>query len=72
MGEWDQMAEYVKSLDDGDETKFRVLGNTSATGDGNSSGTFFRAVLFVRRGKVVLTLSRALWFRLQIICIMLM
>lgn len=51
MGEWDQMAEYVKSLDDGDETKFRVLGNTSATGDGNSSGTFFRAVLFVRRGK---------------------
>lgn len=51
MGEWDQMAEYVKSLDDGDETKLRVLGNTSATGD----GTFFRAVLFVRRGKVVFT-----------------
>ncbi|XP_021776173.1 serine/threonine-protein kinase TOR-like [Chenopodium quinoa] len=51
MGEWNQMEEYVKSLDDGDETKFRVLGNTSATGDGSSNGTFFRAVLFVRRGK---------------------
>ncbi|XP_074275847.1 serine/threonine-protein kinase TOR [Silene latifolia] len=51
MGEWDQMSEYVKCLDDGDETKFRVLGNTSATGDGSSNGTFFRAVLLVRRGK---------------------
>uniref|UniRef100_A0A5B7BS83 Serine/threonine-protein kinase TOR n=1 Tax=Davidia involucrata TaxID=16924 RepID=A0A5B7BS83_DAVIN len=51
MGEWDQMAEYVSRLDDGDETKLRVLGNTAATGDGNSNGTFFRAVLLVRRGK---------------------
>ncbi|KAK9677349.1 hypothetical protein RND81_11G138000 [Saponaria officinalis] len=51
MGEWDQMSEYVKCLDDGDETKFRVLGNTSATGDGSSNGTFFRAVLLTRRGK---------------------
>jgi len=52
MGEWDLMAEYVNRLDDGDESKFRVLGNTSATGDGSSNGTFFRAVLLVRRGKV--------------------
>lgn len=52
MGEWDQMAEYVSRLDDGDETKLRVLGNTAATGDGSSNGTFFRAVLLVRRGKV--------------------
>ncbi|KAL5705931.1 non-specific serine/threonine protein kinase [Ranunculus cassubicifolius] len=51
MGEWDQMQEYVSRLDDGDETKLRVLGNTAATGDGSSNGTFFRAVLFVRRGK---------------------
>ncbi|KAK2968905.1 hypothetical protein RJ640_018597, partial [Escallonia rubra] len=51
MGEWDQMAEYVSRLDDGDETKLRVLGNTAATGDGGSNGTFFRAVLLVRRGK---------------------
>ncbi|GJX78343.1 serine/threonine-protein kinase TOR [Tanacetum coccineum] len=51
MGEWDQMAEYVSKLDDGDETKLRVLGNTAATGDGGSNGTFFRAVLLVRRGK---------------------
>lgn len=51
MGEWDLMAEYVNRLDDGDESKFRVLGNTSATGDGSSNGTFFRAVLLVRRGK---------------------
>ncbi|GLT98087.1 hypothetical protein SLE2022_156090 [Rubroshorea leprosula] len=51
MGEWDQMAEYVSRLDDGDETKQRVLGNTAASGDGSSNGTFFRAVLFVRRGK---------------------
>nr|XP_043617793.1 serine/threonine-protein kinase TOR isoform X2 [Erigeron canadensis] len=51
MGEWDQMAEYVSKLDDGDETKLRVLGNTAATGDGGSNGTFFRAVLSVRRGK---------------------
>ncbi|XP_019183667.1 PREDICTED: serine/threonine-protein kinase TOR isoform X1 [Ipomoea nil] len=51
MGEWDQMAEYVSRLDDGDETKLRVLGNTTASGDGSSSGTFFRAVLLVRRGK---------------------
>ncbi|KAK2968912.1 hypothetical protein RJ640_018604 [Escallonia rubra] len=51
MGEWDQMAEYVSRLDDGDETKLSVLGNTAATGDGGSNGTFFRAVLLVRRGK---------------------
>ncbi|KAK8706592.1 hypothetical protein V6N13_050150 [Hibiscus sabdariffa] len=51
MGEWDQMAEYVSQLDDGDETKLRALGNTAATGDGSSNGTFFRAVLLVRRGK---------------------
>ncbi|KAF7840710.1 serine/threonine-protein kinase TOR [Senna tora] len=51
MGEWDQMAEYVSRLDDGDETKLRGLGNTVSTGDGSSSGTFFRAVLLVRRGK---------------------
>lgn len=52
MGEWDQMAEYVSRLDDGDETKLRVLGNTAATGDGSSNGTFYRAVLLVRKGKV--------------------
>ncbi|KAF6172500.1 hypothetical protein GIB67_007013 [Kingdonia uniflora] len=51
MGEWDQMSEYVSRLDDGDETRLRVLGNTAATGDGSSNGTFFRAVLLVRRGK---------------------
>ncbi|KAH9655478.1 serine/threonine-protein kinase TOR [Citrus sinensis] len=51
MGEWDQMAEYVSRLDDGDETKLRGLGNTAANGDGSSNGTFFRAVLLVRRGK---------------------
>ncbi|KAF2294310.1 hypothetical protein GH714_009143 [Hevea brasiliensis] len=51
MGEWDQMAEYVSRLDDGDETKLRGLGNTATSGDGSSSGTFFRAVLLVRRGK---------------------
>ncbi|CAK9144986.1 unnamed protein product [Ilex paraguariensis] len=51
MGEWDQMAEYVSRLDDGDETKLRLLGNTAATGDGSSNGAFFRAVLLVRRGK---------------------
>lgn len=52
MGEWDQMAEYVSRLDDGDESKLRILGNTAASGDGSSNGTFFRAVLLVRRGKV--------------------
>ncbi|KAI4295808.1 hypothetical protein L6164_035812 [Bauhinia variegata] len=51
MGEWDQMAEYVSRLDDGDETKLRGLGNTASSGDGSSNGTFFRAVLLVRRGK---------------------
>ncbi|KAK7308127.1 hypothetical protein VNO77_41724 [Canavalia gladiata] len=51
MGEWDQMAEYVSRLDDGDETKLRGLGNTASSGDGSSSGTFFRAVLLVRRGQ---------------------
>ncbi|MCD7451638.1 hypothetical protein HAX54_012900, partial [Datura stramonium] len=51
MGEWDQMAEYVSRLDDGDETKLRVLGNTASSGDASSNGTFFRAVLLVRRGK---------------------
>ncbi|KAK9097076.1 hypothetical protein Sjap_022573 [Stephania japonica] len=51
MGEWDQMTEYVSRLDDGDETKPRILGNTAATGDGSSNGAFFRAVLLVRRGK---------------------
>ncbi|XP_057977812.1 serine/threonine-protein kinase TOR isoform X2 [Malania oleifera] len=51
MGEWDQMAEYVSRLDDGDETKLRGLGNTTSSGDGSSNGTFLRAVLLVRRGK---------------------
>jgi FKBP12-rapamycin complex-associated protein len=54
MGEWDQMADYVSRLDDGDETKLRGLGNTTSGGDGSSNGTFFRAVLLVRRGKVCL------------------
>ena len=47
------MEEYVSRLDDGDETKLRGLGNTAASGDGSSNGTFFRAVLLVRRGKVL-------------------
>ncbi|XP_077223933.1 target of rapamycin isoform X2 [Tasmannia lanceolata] len=51
MGEWEQMAEYVSRLDDGDETKLRISGNTAASGDGSSNGTFFRAVLLVRCGK---------------------
>lgn len=51
MGEWDQMAEYVSKLDDGDENKQRIS-NTAASGDGSSNGSFFRAVLLVRRGKV--------------------
>ncbi|XP_073103831.1 serine/threonine-protein kinase TOR isoform X2 [Elaeis guineensis] len=51
MGEWDQMAEYVSRLDDGDESKLRILGNTTASGDGSSNGAFFRAVLAVRREK---------------------
>ncbi|RDX82964.1 Serine/threonine-protein kinase TOR, partial [Mucuna pruriens] len=54
MGEWDQMAEYVSRLDDGDETKLRGLGNTASSSDGSSSGTFFRAVLLVHRGKLVI------------------
>uniref|UniRef100_A0A0D9WE66 Serine/threonine-protein kinase TOR n=1 Tax=Leersia perrieri TaxID=77586 RepID=A0A0D9WE66_9ORYZ len=48
MGEWDHMAEYVSRLDDGDENKLRILGNTTASGDGSSNGAFFRAVLSVR------------------------
>ncbi|XXG56788.1 hypothetical protein AAC387_Pa03g4113 [Persea americana] len=51
MGEWDQMQEYVSRLDDGDESKLRILGNAAGGGDGSSNGTFFRAVLLVRRGK---------------------
>ncbi|KAK4259382.1 hypothetical protein QN277_005720 [Acacia crassicarpa] len=51
MGEWDQMAEYVSRLDDGDGTKLRGLGNTASSGDGSSNGTFFRAILLFRRGK---------------------
>ncbi|XP_039157640.1 serine/threonine-protein kinase TOR isoform X3 [Eucalyptus grandis] len=50
-GEWDQMAEYVSILDDGEETEFRGLGNSAAGVDGSSNGMFFRAVLLVRRGK---------------------
>uniref|UniRef100_A0A0D9WFJ7 Serine/threonine-protein kinase TOR n=1 Tax=Leersia perrieri TaxID=77586 RepID=A0A0D9WFJ7_9ORYZ len=48
MGEWDQMAEYVSRLDDGDENKIRILGNTTASGDGSSNGAIFRSVLSVR------------------------
>ncbi|CDY46271.1 BnaC05g50600D [Brassica napus] len=51
MGEWDQMAEYVSRLDDGDETKLRGLASPASSGDGSSNGTFFRAVLLVRRAK---------------------
>lgn len=54
------MAEYVSRLDDGDETKLRGLGNTAASGDGSSNGTFFRAVLLVRRGKVSFILDPSL------------
>jgi FKBP12-rapamycin complex-associated protein len=53
MGEWDHMAEYVSRLDDGDENKLRMLGNTTASGDGSSNGAFFRAVLSVRSKKVI-------------------
>lgn len=66
MGEWDQMSEYVSRLDDGDETKLRVLGNTAATGDGSSNGTFYRAVLLVRRGKVTLNFLLQLYLKLLI------
>lgn len=55
MGEWDQMAEYVSRLDDGDESKLRIVGNTTTNGDGSSNGAFFRAVLLVRRQKVTVT-----------------
>ncbi|KAJ6794172.1 serine/threonine-protein kinase TOR [Iris pallida] len=51
MGEWDQMSEYVSRLDDGDESKLRILGDTTTSGDDSSSGAFFRAVLLVRRQK---------------------
>ncbi|KAM7263834.1 hypothetical protein ACFE04_001517 [Oxalis oulophora] len=51
MGEWDEMSEYVSRLDDGDDSKLRSLGNTTASGDGSSNGTFFRAVLLVHREK---------------------
>ena len=57
MGEWDQMAEYVSWLDDGDETKLRGLGNTTPSGDGSSNGAFFRAVLLVRKEKVLFELD---------------
>lgn len=53
MGEWDQMAEYVSRLDDGDESKLQILGNTTASGDESSNGAFYRAVLSVRCKKVV-------------------
>lgn len=46
------MSEYVSRLDDGDENKLRLLGNTTASGDGSSNGAFFRAVLSVRCKKV--------------------
>ncbi|CAD5172715.1 unnamed protein product [Musa acuminata subsp. malaccensis] len=51
MGEWDHMSEYVSKLDDGDESRLRMLGNTTASGDGSSNGAFFKAVLLVRREK---------------------
>ncbi|XP_049384600.1 serine/threonine-protein kinase TOR-like [Solanum stenotomum] len=51
MGEWDQMAAYVSRLDDGNETKLRVLGYTASNSDGSSNGTLLRAVLLVRQGK---------------------
>jgi FKBP12-rapamycin complex-associated protein len=53
MGEWDHMAEYVSRLDDGDENKLRMLGNTTASGDGSSNGAFFQAVLSVCSKKVI-------------------
>lgn len=53
MGEWEQMAEYVSRLDDGDDTKLRSLGNNAASSDGSSNGTFFRAVLLVRMRRVI-------------------
>lgn len=67
MGEWDQMAEYVSRLDDGDETKLRSLGNTAASGDGSSSGTFYRALLLVRKGKVPLT-WRSIFYVVLYLC----
>ncbi|KAF4374867.1 hypothetical protein F8388_015873 [Cannabis sativa] len=66
MGEWDQMAEYVSRLDDGDETKLRGLANTAASGDGSSNGTFFRAVLLFRRGKCVFQFSCGLALSLDL------
>ncbi|KAL3747797.1 hypothetical protein ACJRO7_016586 [Eucalyptus globulus] len=51
MGQWDQMAEYVSRLDDSDDSRLGCLVNSAASGDGSSNGTFFRAVISVRRGK---------------------
>ncbi|CAN8288398.1 unnamed protein product [Cochlearia groenlandica] len=59
MGDWDQMAEYVPRLDDGDETKLRILGSHALSGDGSSNGTFLRAILLVRREKVSESYERA-------------
>ncbi|EPS72515.1 hypothetical protein M569_02243, partial [Genlisea aurea] len=59
MGDWEQMSDYVSRLDDGDESKLRASGSNAATGDGSSSGTFFRAVLMVRCGKVLESYERA-------------
>ncbi|KAH0784688.1 hypothetical protein KY290_004286 [Solanum tuberosum] len=53
MGEWDQMAAYVSRLDDGDETKLRVLGYTASSSDGSTNGTLLRAVLLVRQGSTM-------------------
>ncbi|GMH31012.1 hypothetical protein Nepgr_032855 [Nepenthes gracilis] len=47
----DQMAEYVSCLDNGNETKLRVLRNILASANGSSNQTFLRAVLLVCGGK---------------------
>jgi FKBP12-rapamycin complex-associated protein len=58
LNEWDEMAEYVTVLDDGDDAHRRMPMNAAggsrggSVGSGISDGPFFRAVLSVRRGQV--------------------
>eukprot|EP00897_Mesotaenium_endlicherianum_P005918 jgi/Mesen1/5354/ME000267S04502 len=60
MGEWDEMAEYVTVLGDGDDAHERGRmalmlppphASSSGPGVSSSDGSFFRAVLCVRRGQ---------------------
>lgn len=53
MEQWEEMAQYVKCLDDGSDPNVRMSAHAATgSGSGSSDGAFFNAVLCVKHQDV--------------------